>query len=1216
VSDKWSIYLNEYDRLLGPSRNKPIHLLEIGIQNGGSLEIWSQYFPYAQKLVGCDINPECAGLSYEDPRIAVVVGDVNSDTTHAKILRHAPVLDVIIDDGSHRSNDIVKSFARYFPHLADDGVFITEDLHCSYWEDFEGGLFDPFSSITFFKRLADVISHEHWGSDKNRADILRGFFSKYAFQIEEDALEHVHSVEFINSMCVIRRAKPERNRLGTRVIAGSVGAVVPKHVLRSSLKDVPKQTGNVWTARSIPPDEELVLRIKELSERDERIANLNQGLSDRDAKIVTLAEAVTDRDNQVASLHQALSGRDRRLANLNQALSDRDAKIVSLDDAVTDRDGQVASLHQVVMAYQNSTSWRVTKPLRLIGRQIRRVKRLPATLLSNLRAIKRVIINFDDWRRALPERVRGCLRGGTEAGMTLAESSLLVFVDRPKPGVLWIVGKGSFEISGWAADLEARSAVKARVVVGQTIHNLDPKPREDVKRAYSPAHEIPASTGFAITLSLRVGVHRMRVEVEGVDGSWIPVRRALLLRVPVNFTEWRRALAERVRAFLRGGTEAGRELAERSLLVFVDRPKPGLVVIVGKGSFEILGWAADLEACAAVKARVVVGRTIQKLDPIQRQDVKRAYSPAHELPASTGFGIVLSLRVGVHRMRVEVKGVDGSWIPVRRALLIRVPFLRRAQQTDARLSYSDWTRLEQRRLKVQIPEINRHIDTMVHKPTFTVVVDTRRGGARLKDTIRSIRRQLYTFWDVRVLPGTAAFPLPEDANLLNDMSLSDIRGEFIVVLQSGQRLARNALYEFAAAIDRRPDIDLVYGDEDSLAAFGRRRDPFHKPGWSPDYLETFNYIGFPACFRAALARGCFDNGHVYDFVLRFTERTTKVLHVPKVLGHGVQKPGVEETAVADAVALDMKALSGRLRRTGRRGSVYEHGLHKGCYGVRLDLKRSPLVSVVIPTAGKTVRVGDRRIDLIANVIGQIRDRSTYNNIEIIVVDNGDLSASQLRMLDEAECRRVTYCDPVFNVSKKLNLGVSIAKGELFLLMNDDIEILTPSWIERLLEHFEKPHVGVVGAKLLYPNERTQHVGVVHTFGNPDHVRKLFPRNDAGYFFSTCGVRNYSAVTGACMMTPAHTYREVGGYSEELAVSFNDVDFCMKVRRKGLGVVYAPEAELIHMESQSHVVSLDMDELCWYHQQWAAELISDPFYNARFLTVGPPTFVPSVNRQAL
>lgn len=282
VSDKWAIYLVEYGRIFGEYRNKPITLLEIGIQNGGSLEIWSKFFTNAQKLVGCDINPDCARLVYKDPRVAVVVGDANSDAVQSIVLQHAPVFDVIIDDGSHRSSDIVKSFAKYFPNLADGGVFVAEDLHCSYWQEFEGGLFDPFSSITFFKRLADVVSHEHWGIKKARVDILRGFFSKYDFQIDEDVLQHIHSVEFINSMCVIRKGNPEHNRLGTRFIAGSVEMVVPGHVqLDSSLNKAPNQNDNEWSARNIPPDEELPLRLKQID-------NLNQAIVDRDRQIAAL----------------------------------------------------------------------------------------------------------------------------------------------------------------------------------------------------------------------------------------------------------------------------------------------------------------------------------------------------------------------------------------------------------------------------------------------------------------------------------------------------------------------------------------------------------------------------------------------------------------------------------------------------------------------------------------------------------------------------------------------------------------------------------------------------------------------------------------------------------------------------------------------------------------------------------------------------------------
>lgn len=320
VSDKWALYLNEYDRILDVYRDKPIHLLEIGIQNGGSLEIWAKYFPNAKKVVGCDINLECARLKYKDPRIAVVAGDVNTDTAQAEIIGHAKAFDVIIDDGSHRSSDIIKSFARYFPPLTDGGVFITEDLHCSYWQEFEGGLFDPFSAITFFKRLADVINHEHWGSKKASTDILNGFFLKYGFQIDLAALRHVHSVEFVNSMCVIHKDKPVRNTLGKRTVVGSNGIIISKKVLRSSLSTTPDQAKNEWTERSMPPDEELLLRIKEIAERDRQISSLIQAVAERDKKIVNLKIIVAERDGQIEDLIGLIKKKDTHISILEGSL--------------------------------------------------------------------------------------------------------------------------------------------------------------------------------------------------------------------------------------------------------------------------------------------------------------------------------------------------------------------------------------------------------------------------------------------------------------------------------------------------------------------------------------------------------------------------------------------------------------------------------------------------------------------------------------------------------------------------------------------------------------------------------------------------------------------------------------------------------------------------------------------------------------------------------
>ena len=300
VSDKWSLYLTEYDRVFDAYREKPVRLLEIGIQNGGSLEIWSKYFSNASILIGCDINPDCARLSYADPRIGVIVGDANARDTVTQVFSRCPQFDILIEDGSHRSSDIIKTFALYFPRLTEGGIFIAEDLHCSYWEQFEGGLFDPSSSIAFFKNLADVINHEHWGIPKARAHILRGIFEKYGCEVDEEALSRVHSVEFINSMCVVRKAPAVDNNLGRHVIVGLTELVATG--LRGSWAPALDQSNNPWSSRSMSPDE--AVRNAEIlsAHAQQQIAELRQNVAERDAKIAGLAQAVAARDAKMALL--------------------------------------------------------------------------------------------------------------------------------------------------------------------------------------------------------------------------------------------------------------------------------------------------------------------------------------------------------------------------------------------------------------------------------------------------------------------------------------------------------------------------------------------------------------------------------------------------------------------------------------------------------------------------------------------------------------------------------------------------------------------------------------------------------------------------------------------------------------------------------------------------------------------------------------------------
>ncbi len=273
VSDKWSLYLQEYDRIFSPYRNQTISLLEIGVQNGGSLEIWSQYFPNAKKFVGCDINPNCAQLRYEDPRITVIVGDATTRETQVKVLEKSETFDLIIEDGSHASSDIIKAFARYFPTLKNGGLFVAEDLHCSYWQEYEGGIFHPHSSITFFKHLADIVNHEHWGTTRSRTKLIEGFKETLNIEFDESCLEEISSIEFLNSICVIRKREFTDNLLGVRIVAGLNCEVMPVILgLAGTTSAAPSQDSNEWATLEKPPSESYQSLINELQTAETLLA--------------------------------------------------------------------------------------------------------------------------------------------------------------------------------------------------------------------------------------------------------------------------------------------------------------------------------------------------------------------------------------------------------------------------------------------------------------------------------------------------------------------------------------------------------------------------------------------------------------------------------------------------------------------------------------------------------------------------------------------------------------------------------------------------------------------------------------------------------------------------------------------------------------------------------------------------------------------------------
>lgn len=328
ISDRWLAYLKQYDLLFAPWRDRPLRLLEIGIQNGGSLEIWGLYFPFASVLVGCDIDPLCENLTYDDPRIRIVVGDATSDDTERRIMEHSPEWDLVIEDGSHQSQHIVDAFARFFPKVSVGGMFIAEDLHCSYWREFEGGLADPFSSIAFFKRLADLVNFEHWGIPTSRAEYLAGFAEHYGCRFDDTALAQVHSVEFVNSQCIVRKREAADNMLGSRLIVGMIEKVsMGAKQYEGTVSRALDQTSNPWS------DVKLV-NVADGNLFETRLATMEALSIEANAQLLLQVEQIRGLGEHVAKLANDLSVRDEQIAALLMAQSKPSARIGRLIERI------------------------------------------------------------------------------------------------------------------------------------------------------------------------------------------------------------------------------------------------------------------------------------------------------------------------------------------------------------------------------------------------------------------------------------------------------------------------------------------------------------------------------------------------------------------------------------------------------------------------------------------------------------------------------------------------------------------------------------------------------------------------------------------------------------------------------------------------------------------------------------------------------------------
>ncbi|WP_370307123.1 glycosyltransferase family 2 protein [Sinimarinibacterium flocculans] len=434
-------------------------------------------------------------------------------------------------------------------------------------------------------------------------------------------------------------------------------------------------------------------------------------------------------------------------------------------------------------------------------------------------------------------------------------------------------------------------------------------------------------------------------------------------------------------------------------------------------------------------------------------------------------------------------------------------------------------------------------------------------------------------------------------------------GEFLALLDQDDRLPAWALAFVARALADRPDTDLLYTDEDKFDDSGRRHSPHFKPAFNPELLAAINYVGHLLVVRRSLYvavdgfRGGFDGAQDYDLVLRCTAAITpdRIAHLPAVLYHWRAHAG---STARDAGRKPYAQAAGVAALTAIHGAadatVAEGPLPTSYRVVRPRANPPPRVTVMIPT-----RDGGAHLQ---KCLDSLLGRTAYPRMELLILDNQSRDPRTLRLLERAGRRegvQVLAYDHPFNYSAINNFGARHAQGEVLVLLNDDIVVRGNDWLDQMLAALMLPGVGVVGAKLHYPDGRVQHGGVVLGIGGvAGHAHKYFPRRHAGYFGRLALPQAVSAVTGACLMVRRETYEALGGLDEQhLAVAFNDVDFCLRVRERGLRCVWTPYAELTHLESASRGDDETGErhrrfqrEAVYMKRRWASELREDPFYS--------------------
>ena len=546
--------------------------------------------------------------------------------------------------------------------------------------------------------------------------------------------------------------------------------------------------------------------------------------------------------------------------------------------------------------------------------------------------------------------------------------------------------------------------------------------------------------------------------------------------------------------------------------------------------------------------------------------------------------------------------------------------------------YTTWVRKHDTLSRSDLGVLRRRASSFPRQPTISVVMPVHNTPLAILDkAIRSVLDQAYVNWELCIADDASSMPgirqllerhAAKDSRIrlrfrdsrgniaaASNTALEMATGEFIALLDHDDVLPSHALYWVAEAINRHPDARLLYSDEDKIDMKGKRFDPYFKSDFNYELFLAQNMVSHFGVYRRDLIcslggfRSGFDGSQDYDLALRVVAaiQRTQIVHIPRILYHW--------RAIAGSVALSRtekdfcapaawRAVTDHLQPL---GGVVERAPEALMYHrIRHQLPAVlPLVSIVICTRDHEA--------LLRRAVESIRSLSTYPHYELVIVDNGSRDPQAVAYLASLASQpgiQVIRDDSPFNYSRLNNGAVAHCRGEVLCLLNDDIEVITPNWLEEMVAFAIKPDVGAVGARLWYPDGTLQHGGVIIGAGGvAGHAHLRLPKGSPGYFGRAVLQQELSAVTGACLMVRRTVFAEVGGLDEQIAVAFNDIDFCLRLRGAGYRNIWTPFAELIHHESASRGLEDSPEKIARFqrevrlmHERWGDVLAGDPYYN--------------------